>query len=132
MTTTLRDVLQFISTAPKQDLSRIRESLRDISHREQMLARAEFRVGDRVQFKGRYGITERGKVIKKNPKMIVVLTDGGVRWRVSPTLLSKSDSPQPKPGTLTEAAPPPRTGLGSHGGFEPEDLDFDADPPSDF
>lgn len=44
--------------------------------------------GATVTFKGRGGETITGKVAKINNKSVKVVTDIGVTWRVSPTLLN--------------------------------------------
>ena len=43
-------------------------------------------VGDLVEFKGRYGNTERGRVQKINPKTVIV-DAGHTRWKVTASLL---------------------------------------------
>ena len=40
------------------------------------------RIGDRVSFQGRRGLTEKGVVRKIKIKYVLVETDGGVRWNV--------------------------------------------------
>lgn len=47
-----------------------------------------FKVGDTVQFKGRHGIIEKGKVTQINRKSISVRTEKN-RWTVAPSLLTK-------------------------------------------
>ena len=44
-------------------------------------------VGDLVEFKGRYGNTERGRVQKINPKTVIV-DAGHTRWKVTASLLT--------------------------------------------
>jgi len=44
-------------------------------------------VGDMVEFKGRYGNTERGRVTKINRKTVIV-DAGHTRWKVAASLLS--------------------------------------------
>ena len=43
-------------------------------------------VGDLVEFKGRYGNSERGRVTKINPKTVIV-DAGHTRWKVTASLL---------------------------------------------
>lgn len=43
-------------------------------------------VGDLVEFTGRYGNTERGRVVKINPKTVIV-DAGHTRWKVTASLL---------------------------------------------
>lgn len=47
-----------------------------------------FNPGDRVTFKGKYGVTEVGTVQDVNQKTVTVMTDSGKGWRVAPSLLS--------------------------------------------
>jgi uncharacterized protein YkvS len=47
-------------------------------------------VGDQVEFKGRGGHTERGRVVKINPKTVIVDAGPGQRWRVTASLLTPS------------------------------------------
>jgi len=44
-------------------------------------------IGDLVEFKGRYGNPERGRVVKINPKTVIVDAGPGQRWRVTASLL---------------------------------------------
>jgi hypothetical protein len=40
------------------------------------------KIGDRVSFQGRHGITEKGVVEKIKIKYVLVRTDSGTRWNV--------------------------------------------------
>jgi uncharacterized protein YkvS len=51
---------------------------------------AALAVGDMVEFKGRYGNTERGRVTKINPKTVIV-DAGHTRWKVPASLLKVVD-----------------------------------------
>ncbi len=48
-----------------------------------------FRIGNKVQFDAGYRGTIRGKVVKINIKTISVVADGGMKWTVHPTFLTK-------------------------------------------
>jgi hypothetical protein len=69
-------------------------------------SRRDLRVGAAVQFKGRHGVTLVGRVIRVNPKTVMVEVDSGGRpakWRVSPALLTvvdQSQLPAPKPAKV--------------------------------
>lgn len=54
-----------------------------------MKLQLQFKVGDRVWFDGKTRGIIRGKITKMNAKSAKVVTDTGVMWTVSPTLLSK-------------------------------------------
>ena len=56
-----------------------------MKHREAAVA---FRVGEQVEFTGRYGNTEVGKVTKVNQKTVIVQT-ATTRWTVSGGILRK-------------------------------------------
>ncbi len=47
------------------------------------------RIGDRVSFQGRRGITEKGVVEKIKIKYVLVRTDRGQRWNVPGSHLTK-------------------------------------------
>lgn len=94
------------------DIDKLTEAeLTDLNHRiverlrllQQMRAHAdmlEFRIGDLVTFRGDGRDTVEGMVTRYNRKTVTVLTRGGQRWNVSPSLLSKAaPSDAAKPGT---------------------------------
>lgn len=56
--------------------------------RLEYMSRANIRMGQRVQFVGRYNRLEVGLVTGINPKTIQVKADSGRTWRVTPHLLS--------------------------------------------
>jgi hypothetical protein len=65
----------------------------------------EFRVGERVIFQpsGRDPLT--GTLIRYNQKTVTVITDAGEHWNVSPSLLRKTEAPEPAPHRPTGPAP---------------------------
>lgn len=63
--------------------------LRALNANENVKASAQFRVGDKVEWDGKYGNTEQGVITKINPKTIKVRTDRYL-WTVSATLLRKA------------------------------------------
>lgn len=48
-----------------------------------------FRIGQKVEWKSKYGRVETGTVAKVNQKTVQVKATSGVTWRVSPSLLKK-------------------------------------------
>ena len=70
------------------------ERMRMLNSQQQSAAAMAFRVGQRVEFTNRNGITSlgvvRGTVVKVNRKTIKVDSVTG-RWNVSPTLLREAD-----------------------------------------
>lgn len=49
---------------------------------------SRFHVGARVEFRTQAGFYKKGTIFKLNQKTASVHTDDGVRWKVSPELLS--------------------------------------------
>jgi hypothetical protein len=54
----------------------------------------KFSVGDKVTFKPSGDKQQTGVLVKYNKKTVTVLTDQGVRWNVSPNLLTKTEGSQ--------------------------------------
>lgn len=54
-----------------------------------MKLRLQFKVGDKVWFDAKTRGIIQGTITKMNAKSAKVVTDGGVKWTVSPTLLQK-------------------------------------------
>ena len=81
----------------KRVVGRIKR-LEDMKAHLDMMA---FNLGSKVSFDSKYG-RQIGTLVKFNRKTVVVLTDDGRQWKVSPGLLSAvkdvDDSPQPKGG----------------------------------
>lgn len=100
MTTTLRDVLQFINSCDASDHKTIASALSFKRALKNDEARFRFLVGDRVQFKVNkrpyYGAVVRGVLVKKNRTTFHVRPDGGGReWRVSIALIQKEEPAKP-------------------------------------
>ena len=58
----------------------------------------KFAPGERVQFTSKDGSLVEGVIIKYNRKTVVIASDSGKRWRVSPGLLSKIAAKTHQPG----------------------------------
>jgi hypothetical protein len=90
---TVRDVLDFLSGAPKEDRSIINKHILFLSNSENQIAKTDFKYGDKVSFEPKKRHHPRvitGTVVKRNTKMIVVKPDnGGPMWRVQPVMLKK-------------------------------------------
>ena len=82
----LRKILANIENSA--DYSKVVAELKAAGRNMQRDIKQGFSIGDRVSFSGKRGNTERGEIIKINPKNIVVKTDF-VTWKVSPSLLKK-------------------------------------------
>ena len=67
--------------------------LRFLSQMRSHSAMLDFRVGERVKFR-RDGDEELvGTLIRYNKKTVTVVTDAGQHWNVSPSLLTRANSP---------------------------------------
>lgn len=55
-------------------------------------AKYDFQAGDRVEFRGRYGIMIKGIVTSLGKSRVKVKADNGMPWSVAPTLLKKIKS----------------------------------------
>ena len=82
----LRKILAGIETSA--DYNKVVTELKAAGRNMQRDIKQGFSIGDRVSFSGKRGGEEHGKIIKINPKTIVVKTDF-VTWKVSPSLLKK-------------------------------------------
>jgi len=80
------------------------KQLRQVRRYEQMAA---FAPGDRVSFMDERGSIVSGIVVRFNQKSVTLLTDGGVRWRVSPGLLVKAFDATVAPTKPLELHPGP-------------------------
>ena len=87
--TALKDVLEFVATrAGTHDLNAILDVLKMRRNTLTYQARAKFRGGDRVTFKGRSGQVIVGTVERVMQKNVRVKSDGGGTWRVPAHMLS--------------------------------------------
>jgi len=82
-----------LSEAELLDLNRrIVARLRQVREEEAHEAMQAFHVGDRVSFQsGNRRVT--GVLTRYNRKTVTVVNDGGLHWRVAPTLLQKAAPP---------------------------------------
>ena len=78
---------------------RIITRLNYLEQRSAQEAMLKFAPGERVHFTSKDGSLIEGVIIKYNRKTVVIATDGGKRWRVSPGFLSKiaAKTRQPDP-----------------------------------
>lgn len=92
---TLRQVLDFVYTASKEDRTQIIRALNNARGEEIREARDAFKVGDKVEFtvtKRGWGNTVVGTVVRKNVKTIHVRpADGSREWKVTASLLRKHE-----------------------------------------
>jgi hypothetical protein len=77
---------------------RIITRLNYLEQRRAQEAMLKFAPGERVQFTSKDGSLVEGVILKYNRKTVVIATDSGKRWRVSPGFLSKSAAKTRQPG----------------------------------
>ena len=78
----LQKIISDIYDMDGEDLTAIIDAVK--LRRNQLHAKQahSLRIGQRVSFAGRHGITEKGVVEKIKIKYVLVRTDGGQRWNV--------------------------------------------------
>lgn len=92
-TTTFEDVKSFIlSRASSQELKDVYECYK---HRHKLLGVAtglSFKYGDRVWFDAKTRGIIKGKFIKMMSKNAQVLSDTGMTWKVTPSILQREEN----------------------------------------
>ena len=79
-----------ISTASSEELDRIGELMRKRRGHIQEISAMSRRVGDRVRFDANTRGIVLGEITKINRKTVKVMSDEGVLWTVSPSLLESA------------------------------------------
>jgi hypothetical protein len=72
--------------------NRIVQRLRFLSHMRAHGQMLKFKIGDRVSFQPEGRPIVVGILTRYNRKTVTVITDGGQRWNVAPTLLRVADA----------------------------------------
>ncbi len=84
----MRIDIDHLTEAELIDLNnRIVERLRFLQQMRSHRKMLEFRIGDRVSFQPPDRPMQMGVVTRYNRKTVTVVTDGGARWNVAPSLL---------------------------------------------
>ena len=84
----IKDVIKFIHGATTEDIILIIDAIKLRRNQIHTSKAQTFKVGDKVQSKGRYGRTEQGTGTRVKAKYLIVDT-GMVRWHVSGNHLTK-------------------------------------------
>ena len=84
----IKDVIKFIHGATTEDINLIIDAIKLRRNQIHTSKAQTFKVGDKVQFKGRYGRTEKGTVTRVKVKYLIVDT-GMARWNVPGNNLTK-------------------------------------------
>lgn len=91
-TTTLQEVIAFVSHCTRDDRDRVIEVIRDTQRQAQVQAAYRFNVGDKVYFTAKRGNRVYGTIVLVNRTKINLTDTNGSKWRVSPTLLTLQTS----------------------------------------
>ncbi len=85
----LKTIIEDIFKMESTDLSAVVDAVKMRRNQLHFADAQLFRVGDRVSFAGRHGSILKGVVEKVKIKYILVRTDGGTRWNVPGSHLTK-------------------------------------------
>ena len=85
----LKTIVEDIFKMESTDLSAVVDAVKMRRNQLHFADAQLFRVGDRVSFAGRHGSILKGVVEKVKIKYILVRTDGGTRWNVPGSHLTK-------------------------------------------
>ena len=75
-------MIQDIYTLNSDELNQVVDAVKLRRNQLHSLDAHSLRIGQRVSFQGRHGITEKGTVRKIKIKYVLVETDRGQRWNV--------------------------------------------------
>ena len=78
----LNKMIQDIGVLNNDELNKVVEAVKLRRNQLHYQDAQSFRVGDRVSFKGRHNVIEKGTIEKIKIKYILVRTDRGQRWNV--------------------------------------------------
>ena len=78
----LNKMIEDIYTLNSEEISQVVAAVKLRRNQLHFASAHSLRVGQRVSFQGRHGITEKGTVEKIKIKYVLVRTDRGQRWNV--------------------------------------------------
>ena len=78
----LNKMIQDVGVLNNDELNKVIEAVKLRRNQLHFQDAHSLRIGDRVSFTGRHGITEKGVVEKVKIKYVLVRTDRGQRWNV--------------------------------------------------
>jgi hypothetical protein len=82
MKTETKKLIETIYKLEANDLDQVVQAVKMRRNQLHHVNANKLRPGDRVEFEGRHGITEKGTVEKIKIKYVLVRTDRGQRWNV--------------------------------------------------
>ena len=85
----LKTIIEDIFKMESTDLNAVVDAIKMRRNQLHTSDAHQFRVGDRVSFAGRHGITLKGVGEKVKFKYVLVRTDAGQRWNVPGSHLTK-------------------------------------------
>ena len=89
MNKTLQKIISDIYKMNGTDLSAVVDAVKMRRNQLHTSDAHQFRIGDRVSFAGRHGSILKGVVEKIKIKYVLIRTDGGTRWNVPGSHLTK-------------------------------------------
>ena len=89
MNKTLQKTISDIYKMNGTDLSAVVDAVKMRRNQLHTSDAHQFRIGDRVSFAGRHGSILKGVVEKIKIKYVLIRTDGGTRWNVPGSHLTK-------------------------------------------
>jgi hypothetical protein len=78
----MKKMIEDIGVLNNDELSQVVEAVKLRRNQLHFQDAHSLKIGDRVSFQGRHGITEKGVVEKVKIKYVLVRTDRGQRWNV--------------------------------------------------
>jgi hypothetical protein len=78
----MKKMIEDIGVLNNDELNQVVEAIKLRRNQLHFQDAHSLRIGDRVSFTGRHGITEKGVVEKVKIKYVLVRTDRGQRWNV--------------------------------------------------
>ena len=85
----LNKMIQDVGVLNNDELNKVIEAVKLRRNQLHFQDAHSLKIGDRVSFQGRHGITEKGVVEKVKIKYVLVRTDSGTRWNVPGSHLTK-------------------------------------------
>ena len=82
-------VLEAVSKMNGEELNRVIEMVKMRRNMLAQVTKSAFRVGDKVEWNGKYGGIDKGTIKSIGPKNVKVMAETNVLWTIHPNLLRK-------------------------------------------
>lgn len=86
----LKTVLLAIGGMNAEELNRVIEQVKLRRNMIAQVNKSAFRVGDKVEWNGKYGGIDKGTIKSIGPKNVKVIAETGVLWTIHPNLLRQA------------------------------------------